>query len=168
MSVAIRRKNAFRAVQKNNIPELAKAVNNRIEANWREGGHPEGNTLLEYACELGRIEVAEWLVDRGADINAYYLRIPTSVKVIQGGGVMDAVSYLGPLTTAIYFQQVRSLAFLISRGVNLDIPWKRHGTKIVSCRDVLAMCPDFLAEAESIVLTTVGLPGVGQARRRRL
>lgn len=67
MSTTIHRKNAFRAVRENNINELAKAVKNRIEANWRAGGHPTGNTLLECACELGHIEVAAWLVDHGSD-----------------------------------------------------------------------------------------------------
>lgn len=168
MSTTIHRKNAFRAVRENNINGLAKAVKNRIEANWRAGGHPTGNTLLESACELGHIEVAAWLVDHGSDINAYCIDVPLNVKVINGGKVSDGASYLGPLSTAIYFKQARSLAFLMSRGVNLDLPWERHGSTIIRCRDFLANHPDFVAEAEAALLDMEASAGQAACRRRAL
>ena len=168
MTTTIHRKNAFRAVKENDIGALAKAVKNRVEANWRAGGHPEGNTLLESACELGHIEVAAWLVDHGADINAYCVRVVSNVMVADGGHLSAGVSYLGPLTTAIYFRQAASLAFLMNRGVNLDLPWEKQGANIMRCRDFLALYPDFVAEAEAALLNMVSLSGEATARRRSL
>ena len=101
-TVTVRRKHAFRAIQNNVINALAKAVKNRVEANWREQGAPAGNTLLEYACELGNIPLATWLVDYGADINAYCVRVTTNIRVIDQDVFGEGVSYLGPLTTAVY------------------------------------------------------------------
>lgn len=164
---SICRRVAFRAITNNDINALAKVVKNRIEANWRAKGAATGNTLLEYACELGHVEVARWLVDQGADINAYCTRVAKNVVVNDCGHVGAAVAYLGPLTTAIYFNQRAILEFLVRRGVNLDLPLNKYGTQIITCREYLATDPELNAVVEK-VLFEMETPAVQGTARRRL
>ncbi len=148
----LRRNNAFRAISNGDLAALVKAVKNRVEANWREYDIPTANTLLEYACELANIPAAEWLVDQGADINAYCIKVPENVIVISTDGLSRGTSFLGPLTTAIYFKQPTSLGFLLARGVNLDLPWDEIGGRVRSCREMLAEWPELTSAAERFCL----------------
>ena len=149
MSITLRRKNAFRAIKSFDFDALTKAVKDRVEANWREDGGATSNSLLEYACELANIPAAEWLADHGADINSN-IALRTSLVIVGPTGRTSTSCFLGPLTTSIYFKQAASLAFLMDRGVNLDLAWDDVG-RVLSCREMLVVdFPDLLAEAEWI------------------
>lgn len=147
---SICRRKAFEAVRANDVPTLARFVKNKIEANWRLDGYPTENTLLELACELGHIDVATWLIDQGADINAYCITCSENLMFITEHGVEQGFAYLGPLTTAIYFAQSEAVALLMERGVNLDLPWERCGREITTCRQVLHAMVGLCRQVEKI------------------
>lgn len=162
----LRRNNAFRAVTESNLAALTKAVKNRIDANWREHGSPTGTTILEAACIASEIEIAEWLIEKGSDINASCSQEVT-IQDFSGLPSVNGTPFMGPLVAAIHFQQPAALAVLLRHGVNLDAPFLKFNGEIITCRQALVDRPELHAKAEKILVAESTLPAANDDANHR-
>lgn len=162
--ISIRRDRAFRAIEQNNVSALTNAVKNQSEANWRAKGSETGSTLLEYACQLGYVEVATWLIDHGADIDAYCTEIFPDSQILEC--VDEFVAYSSPLWKAILFNQLGAFELLIRRGVNQNMPTCRFGSYVSTCRTFMAINPMFKAIVEKVLLEDEAALGEVAVRHR--
>jgi hypothetical protein len=77
---------------------------------------PFAAQLLQSATLAGRIEVVEWLLDQGIDVNAPW---PLPVRLV--GGAMELVCFVTPLCAARMTRRAELTALLLRRGAEVDV-----------------------------------------------
>ncbi len=126
---------------------IQKGQSKEFAAAWDSAGREISKThltlLLELAASAGNLEIARFLVDRGADVNAYRFQQRLSILgKAAASGNLELVSYLtdrgaeinpklskigwvvfpfiSPLMAASEAGQVKIAAYLISKGARVD------------------------------------------------
>jgi len=89
------------------VPELRQLLKAHPEFLSRRGNH--GRTLLWEAARRGRMAAVQWLVERGAELEA------------TGCYNSESVVQLTPYCAAVYYRHAQVAAYLLGRGARLDI-----------------------------------------------
>ncbi|MFA5292087.1 MAG: ankyrin repeat domain-containing protein [Phycisphaerae bacterium] len=107
-----------------------------------------GYTPLHAAAQCGRMEVVQYLIEKGADINAGYPQKPTplfsattkgNVAILEllasKGAKLDSEEFL-PLFGAIWAQNKEAIDFLISKGADVNAKDSRGATALIMAADM--------------------------------
>ncbi len=106
-------KQAVLLAQRGKVDELTSLV---VEVPDLVGRAPLAAQLLQSATMAGRIEVVEWLVDRGVDAN-----IPWPLPVRFVGGALELVLFVTPLCAARMARRAEIGALLLRRDAMDDV-----------------------------------------------
>jgi hemoglobin len=106
-------KQAVLLAQRGKVNELAALVVEIPEIVERA---PFAAQLLQSATRAGRIEVIEWLLDRGVDANT-----PSPLPVRMIGGALELVFFVTPLCAARMTGGSETNALLLRRGAREDV-----------------------------------------------
>jgi truncated hemoglobin YjbI/ankyrin repeat protein len=106
-------KQARLLAQRGRVDELAALV---VEVPDLVERAPFAAQLLQEATLAGRIEVLEWLLDRGADANSPW---PLHVRFV--GGALELVLFVTPLCAARMTRRAAISALLVRRGAKEDV-----------------------------------------------
>jgi len=96
-----------------------------------------GKTPLHVAAQYGRVEIAQWLLQSGANMHAparlgktplhvavQYGQLKMAQRLLQSGANVHAVDRLGttPLHVAVYIGQCETARVLLENGADVNVP----------------------------------------------
>lgn len=128
---------AFDAIKRGDLADLAKLVTTVEQANWlREG---KAWCLLDEAVRCQSLSMVRWLLDKGANPNMLFRNDHQHNHLC---GVATPGLYFSPLATAIREGLEEIVVLLLTRQASLDLPiWFDSKDGIRTCRDMIVETP---------------------------
>ncbi len=151
---------ASRSAQRGQVDELAALVADVPDTLARPAFAAQ---VLQSACLAGRLEVVEWLVEQGVDVNR-----PSPLPIKMAGSAFEGVLYVTPLCAARLRNRSELAGLLLQHGARDDVFTAAFLGDLSGVVPALAQVPDPACDALTITPVHHAVAGGQLAALRQL